>query len=202
MLAFNPGAPYTSSPTSVRRFRSGWAAYSIRAYPRRMPTATRRFTQGFEHAFPAQYRGHQLRYDDTFVGQEKAVNYEIPTHTLFGGGAPAGSVVHRERPTVSHHRTQHPQHRRRGVHGDRHQPREPYRDAHAGREDRYPQGHHRQGGIRCRHIQPDDDRQREIHQPDQDFAAAERGVRPAGAALCHALALPGLRVDDRWPSSP
>lgn len=131
------------------------------------------------------------------MGQEKAVNYEIPTHTLFGGGAPAGSVVHRERPTVPHHRAQHPQHRGRGVHRGRHQPREPYRDAHAGREDRYPQGHHRQGGIRRRHVQPDDDRQREIHQPDQDFAAAVRGVRPAGAALRHALALSGLRVDDR-----
>ncbi|MFR6634237.1 MAG: hypothetical protein ACLUQ6_03915 [Alistipes onderdonkii] len=82
-LAFNPGAAVCHLPQRLcDDFVRAGRHTVYEHHPEGCRRQQDRFTQGFEHAFPAQYRGHQLRYDDTFVGQEKAVNYEIPTHTL------------------------------------------------------------------------------------------------------------------------
>lgn len=132
------------------------------------------------------------------MGQEKAVNYEIPTHTLFGGGAPAGSVVHRERHTVPHHRAQHPQHRRaRG-----------FTVAGISLVNRT---------VTLTLDEKTDIRKVTIDKAEFDVATSNpmmtdkekfisqiRTSQPLSGefdlrapALCHALALPGLRVDDR-----
>ena len=90
-LAFNPGVCRPYLPQRLRHavVRAGRHPVHLRHAEGRRRQQDRN-AQGFEHAFQAQRRRHQLRHDGTPVGQEKEINYDqIPENsTPCSRGAP------------------------------------------------------------------------------------------------------------------